>query len=86
MTLQWGHMSNGISNHQLFDCVQQLAEADDNEQIKATHYRPLYSEIPLTKASDVESVFVSWHHHTRSKPRMSQKEKLAPNNPWTDFI
>ena len=50
-------------------CSTVYSGTDKKESIKAVHHRPLWGEstgdrwIPLTKASNAESVSIWWRHH-----------------------
>ena len=70
-TLQWRHNEhNGISNHQHLDCLLNHLFCHRSKKTSKVHITGLCEGYPLVtggfpsqKASNMENIFIWWHHH-----------------------
>ena len=75
ITLEWRHNGrDGVSNHQLDDCLLNLLSRRRSK--KTSKFRvtglcvgnsPVTGEFPAQRASNAENVSIWWRHHDRTK-------------------
>ena len=87
-SLQWRHNGrDGVSNHQITDCLLNIYSVRDKENIKAPRHRPLCGEFtgefPAQMASNTESVDIWWRHHVET---LSELHAFSGYHlSWSDF-
>ena len=72
--LQWRHNGrDGVSNHQLHDCLLNLLFWCRSKKTSKCHFTglcveklPVTGEFPTQRANNVENVSISWRHHGES--------------------
>ena len=76
VSLQWRHKgSDGVSNHQLHDCLLNCLiwrRSKETSRLRVTGLSgnsPMTVEFPAQMASNAENVSIWWRHHTKATSR-----------------